>query len=138
MRRSFTILLFTVAAVTLAWRPATSVGASEREGSPRAMTSARVHAGSDSLLWVEMRNVDLHVNARSAMRIRSLRGQVIATTPGTIPWLDQPSSFRVRATSGVVTLDGDAISALLNDVAFNYPGAPITNLRVTIENGSVV
>ena len=37
-----------------------------------------------------------------------------------------------------MALDGAAISALLNEVAFNYPGAPITNLRVTIENGSVV
>jgi hypothetical protein len=63
---------------------------------------------------------------------------VIPTAVGTIPWLDRPSSFHVRATSGVVTLDGDAISALLNEVAFDYPGAPITNLRVTIENGSVV
>jgi hypothetical protein len=139
MRRSYTIMFFGVAVVTLVSRSATSVDASERDGSPRATASARVGTGrDDSLLWIEMRNVDLHINALSAMRIRSLRGQVIPTTPGTIPWLDQPSSFRVRATSGVVTLDGDAISALLNDVAFNYPGAPITNLRVTIENGSVV
>jgi hypothetical protein len=71
------------------------------------------------------------------MRVRSLRGEVLSK-PGTIAWLDDPASFRIRATSGVVALDGDAISALLNEVAFNYPGAPITNLRVTIENGSVV
>jgi hypothetical protein len=138
MRRSYTIMFFGVAVVTLVSRSATSVDASERDGSPRATASARAGAGRDSLLWIEMRNVDLHINARSGMRIRSLRGQVVATTPGTIPWLDRPASFRVRATSGVVTLDGAAISALLNEVAFDYPGAPITNLRVTIENGSVV
>jgi hypothetical protein len=132
MRRSYTILLSTVAAVTFAWRAATSVVAPAHAASPS------VRAGRDSALWIEMRTVDLHIDARSAMHIRSLRGEVIPTTAGTIPWLDRPSSFHVRATSGVVTLDGDAITALLNDVAFNYPGAPISNLRVTIENGSVV
>ncbi len=44
----------------------------------------------------------------------------------------------MRTTSGTVALDGDAITALLNEVAFNYPGAPIKNLKVTIEEGSVV
>jgi hypothetical protein len=37
-----------------------------------------------------------------------------------------------------VALDGDAIAALLNQMAFNYPGAPIKHLRVRIENGSMV
>jgi hypothetical protein len=138
MRRRFTILLFTVAAVALGWRPIVPVRASAARDLSRAPDSARPRSANDSSLWMEMRNVDLHINPRSAMHIRSLRGQVLTTTPGTIAWLDKPASFRIRATSGNVALDGDAISALLNDVAFNYPGAPIKNLRVTIENGSIV
>jgi hypothetical protein len=138
MRRSCTILLFGVAAVALDRRPAASVDVRRGDAPPSATASARQGAARDSALWIEMRNVDLHVDARSAMHIRSLRGQVIPTTRGTTPWLDRPSSFRVRATSGVVALDGDAVSALLNEVAFAYPGAPIRNLRITIENGSVV
>ncbi len=89
-------------------------------------------------LWMDMQNVDLHVDAHNVMRVRSLRGRVIPTIPGTIAWLDEPKSFHIRATSGLVALDGDAITALLNEIAFNYPGAPIKNLRVRIENGSVV
>lgn len=137
MRRPFTILLFSVAAVALIWRPVTPVRAFALDDSATASDSVRARAANDSLLWMEMRNVDLHINPKSAMHVRSLRGQVL-TTPGTIAWLDKPTSFRVRATSGVVALDGDAITALLNEIAFNYPGAPIKNLRVTIENGSVV
>jgi len=138
MRRSFAVLLCGVVAVALTWRRVMPVRAAGLDVAPSATDSARARDGGESRLWIEMRNVDLRINPRSAMHIRSLRGQVLPTKDGTIAWLDQPSSFRVRATSGVVTLDGDAISALLNDVAFHYPGAPITNLRVTIENGSVV
>jgi hypothetical protein len=88
--------------------------------------------------WIEMRNVDLHIDARNVMRVQSLRGEVIPTTPGTVPWLDEPKSFKIRATSGRVALDGDAITALLNEIAFNYPDAPIKHLQVRIEDGKVV
>src|SRR5437764_8264650 len=135
MRRSPAFLLTALAAAALAWQQTTLARAAVMRTTPTATRVAPPVA--DSILWIEMQNVDLHINPRNAMRIRSLRGQVM-TKPGTIAWLDDPTSFRIRATSGVVALDGDAISALMNDVAFNYPGAPITNLRVTIENGSVV
>jgi hypothetical protein len=138
MRRPLSFLISGVIAVVLAWRPVTAVRAAMLHGAPSVHAAARPRSDSVHVLWMEMRNVDLHVDPRNAMRIRSLRGQVVPTVAGTIPWLDQPPSFRIRATSGTVALDGDAITALLNEVAFNYPGAPITNLRVTIENGSVV
>ena len=134
MRRPLALLISSVVVVGLAWRPSAAVS----RPAPSATTSTRPRADGAQPLWVEMRNVDLHIDPHNAMHIRSLRGQVVPTTAGTIAWLDQPGSFRIRSTSGEVALDGEAITALLNEVAFNYPGAPITNLRVTIENGSVV
>ena len=136
MRRLLALLLTTVTAVALAWQQ-TSLARAAVMRATSSTTDARAATAADSILWIEMQNVDLHINPRNAMRIRSLRGQV-TTKPGTVAWLDDPTSFRIRATSGVVALDGDAIAALMNVVAFNYPGAPITNLRVTIENGSLV
>jgi hypothetical protein len=100
--------------------------------------SDSVRTRSDSILWMEMRSVDLHIDDRNVMHMRTLRGEVLPTTAGGVAWLDDPKSFRIRATSGLVALDGDAIAALLNEVAFNYPGAPIKHLRVRIENGAVV
>jgi hypothetical protein len=138
MRRPLAFLISGMAAVVLTWGPGTAVRAAASNGAPASTGSARARVDGGQMLWMEMRNVDLHIDPRHAMRIRSLRGQVVPTTPGTIAWLDRPTSFRIRATSGVVALDGDAITALLNEVAFDYPGAPIRNLRVTIENGSVV
>lgn len=137
MRRALALLFSAVAALALSGRPMSLARGAALRAEPGAADAPRARTDRDAVLWMEMRNVDLHIDPHSAMHIQSLRGQVL-TQPGVIAWLDQPASFRLRATSGVVTLDGDAISALLNDVAFNYPGAPISNLRVTIENGSLV
>jgi hypothetical protein len=137
MRRPLAFLISGVAVLSLAWPPSAAIRAAASGKTPPAIASLPPRADSMHPLWMEMRNVDLHIDPRNAMRVRSLRGEVL-TKPGAIAWLDEPTSFRIRATSGVVALDGNAISALLNEVAFNYPGAPITNLRVTIENGSVV
>jgi len=93
---------------------------------------------ADSALWMEMRNVDLHIDERQVMHMRVLRGQVIPTIPGATAFLDDPKSFHVRVTNGVVALSGDAIGALLNEIAFNYADAPIKHLRVRIEKGQLV
>ena len=137
MRRAFAFLLLTVAAVAVAWQQTSLARAMGMRAPSSATHVAAATSAADSTLWIEMRNVDLHIDQTNAMRVRALQGQVV-TKPGVIAWLDDPASFRIRATSGEVALDGAAITALLNEVAFNYPGAPITNLRVTIENGSVV
>lgn len=106
---------------------------------PAAKDPPRVIAyDADTLLWIDMRNVDLHIDATHVMRIRALHGQVVPTALGGTAVLDDPASFSIRATSGVVALDGDAITTLLNEIAFNYPDAPIKELRVDIEDGQVV
>lgn len=135
MRRSIALLLLCAAATGC--EVAESAPVEPIETRPTADSRAS-RVDRDTSLWMEMRNVDLRINPRSVMRIRWLRGEVLPTRPATTAWLDEPTSFRVRATSGQVALDGEAITALLNDVAFNYPGAPIKHLRVRIENGSVL
>jgi hypothetical protein len=84
-----------------------------------------------------MQNVDLHIDATHAMHIRTLRGQVI-TLKGTVPALDDPTSFKIRVTAATVVLDGPGLTALMNDIVFNYKGSPVRRLRITIENGEVV
>ena len=93
---------------------------------------------SDSRLWMEMRNVDLHIDAQQVMHMRLLRGEVLPTTSGAVPFLDDAKSFHIRVTNAVVALSGDAIAALLNTIAFNYRNAPITHLHVRIEKGQLV
>src|SRR6266513_1022005 len=95
----------------------------------------------DSALWTDMHNVNLRVGAEGSaavMHVRTLRGRVIPTTPGAIPFLDDAASFRIAVTSGAVALDGVAMTTLMNERVFNYRGAPIRRLRITFENGQVV
>lgn len=100
--------------------------------------STRAYNAADASLWMDMRNVDLHIDPKNVMHVLSLRGQVVPSDAGSIAWLDEPTSFHIRATSGEIALDGDAISALLNEIAFNYPGAPIRHLKVSVENGQLL
>ena len=109
-----------------------------RGATERPSASATEHEAADSVLWMEMRNVDLHIDEHQVMHMRVLRGQVIPTTAGATALLDDAKSFRVRVTNGVVALSGDAVAALLNEIAFNYADAPIKHLRIRIEKGQLV
>ena len=95
-------------------------------------------SGDNSGLWIQMKNVNLHVDEDHVMHVRSLRGQVEPTTPGSIPFLDEPESFRIRVTSGVVGLTGDDLAGLLNGWVFAYSGSPLRNLKARVEGSSVV
>ena len=89
-------------------------------------------------LWMEMRNVRLHVDASAVMQIEELRGEAVPTTPGATVVLDDPRSFLVQVSSGNIRLDGDALSALMNEVVFAYHGAPVRKLRVRIADGQLL
>jgi len=92
----------------------------------------------DTTLWVTMRGVNLHIDDQHVMRVRELHGQVSATMPGAVPLLDDPSSFRIRVTSGTVDLSGPDLAALLNGYVFAYKGAPIRDLRARVDGSTVV
>jgi hypothetical protein len=72
------------------------------------------------------------------MRVRELHGQVSSTKPGTVPLLDDPSSFRIRVTNGTVDLSGPDLAALLNEYVFAYKGAPIRDLRARVDGSTVI
>ena len=92
----------------------------------------------DSILWLAMRNVNLHIDDEHVMQVRDLRGQVTAVRAGTIPFLDDPASFRIRVTSGTVDLTGPDLAALLNEYVFAYKGSPLRNIRGRVEGSTVV
>ena len=93
---------------------------------------------ANAALWTDMRNVNLHIDQTAFMRIWLLHGQVLPTAPGTIATLDEPTSFSIRITAATIALDGEALSALMNEIVFNYPGSPIRHLSIAIEDSEVV
>ena len=85
-----------------------------------------------------MRNVDLHIDETRSIGIRDLRGEVVRTNPSIPAALDDSKSFTVRVTAGTVSLSGDALAALLNDVVFAYHGSPLKKLRAKIDGSQLV
>ena len=117
------------------------VGAQSQPTRVATASEARPPASRDSAdqrLWIDMKNVALRIDEKTTMGVRDLRGEVVASTPDHIAVLDDVNSFQIRVTSGTVALDGEAVTALLNNVVFNYKGSPIRKIRVTIANGEVV
>jgi len=92
----------------------------------------------DTTLWIAMRDVNLHIDDQHVMHVRELHGQVSSTKSGTIPLLDEPSSFRIRVTNATVDLSGPDLAALLNEYVFAYKGSPIRDLKVRVDGPAVV
>lgn len=103
--------------------------------SGQATPVAIIQARPDSLLWIEMRNVTLHLDERATIRVRRLRGEMLSTAPGQPAVLDDGQSFSIRISSGTVALTGEDLTTLLNDFIFAYRGAPLKRLRARIEAG---
>ncbi len=82
--------------------------------------------------WIDIRNVDLHLNDQVTLRVRSVHGEVLRTKADSPATLDDPQSFRIRIASGTVALTGDDLAGLLNAVILHYPGAPLSNVSVRI------
>src|SRR5207247_154133 len=100
--------------------------------------NARVNAPRDDVQWIQMRDVDLHIDEEHVMRVRSLQGRVTPSDSNSIAILDDPKSFRIRVTSGTVDLAGPDLAALLNEYVFNYRGSPLRDLRARTDGTQLV
>lgn len=107
-------------------------------GSTASIDRRSERLAPDTTLWIAMRDVALHIDDQHVMNVRELHGRVSSTRPGAVPILDDPSSFRIRVTSGTVDLTGPDLAALLNEFVFAYRGAPIRDLRARVDGSTVV
>jgi len=136
------LLVATAVAVGVVGSAGRDAAAAPRPPAPvRPVASPRPtlpRAAPDSALWLQMRDVDLHIDERAVLHIRRLHGQVVPTKAGEPPVLDDTHSFKVRVTSGEVSLTGPDLSVLLNKFVFNYRGAPLKRLRVRMAGKQLV
>ena len=113
-----------------------AAGQTATQGATRATNQAASPAAARQT--IEIRNVDLHLSDQVLLRVRELRGEVTATKPEQPATLDDPQSFRIRVTSGVVAMTGDDLASLLNGVVFAYPGAPLRDIRVRTDSVQLI
>lgn len=117
---------------------ALSIGAraappASREPRPKAV----IDAPADTVTSVQMQNVDFYVDPQIPLHITRLSGTMMSRTRGPVMF-DDKRSFVIRVTAAEAGLTGPALSTLLNKYVFNYPGSPITNLRVTVSGNEII
>ena len=88
--------------------------------------------------WIDIHHVDLGVTDKVTIRVRTLHGEVLRTSPAKPAALDDPLSFRIRVTSATVGLTGTDLGAILNTVVFNYPNAPLRDLQVRTDGDQII
>ena len=115
-------------------------GASATRGAPQPRRLAAYDSSPDTLprTWLEMKNVHLRVANDAVVGIRSLRGEVMPTRPGSSALLDSTTSFSIRITSGAVALESADLSVILNRFVFGYDGSPLRKLRVRTDGTQLV
>jgi hypothetical protein len=88
---------------------------------------------ADSVIQTAMGNVDFHVDETIILHIRYLRGQVLPTKPRAPAILDDRKSFTLAIDSAWIRITAQSMGDLLNRYVFDYPGAPLRGLRISVE-----
>jgi hypothetical protein len=85
---------------------------------------------------IEMRNVRLHVADDAILEVKWLSGRLrsLSSNP---PVFDDQHSFVMEIDDGEMAMDASSLSALVNR-AFEYKGAALSNLRVSLEDGRLM
>jgi hypothetical protein len=111
---------------------------SASDNSPSFPLSAITTASSDEVpTSVQMRNVDFYVDPQIPLRIRRLSGRMRSKAGGPVTF-DDKRSFVIAVDAAEVGLTGPDLSLLLNKYVFNYAGAPLKNIRVTVSGNQIV
>jgi hypothetical protein len=94
-------------------------------------------AADGQTVATRMRNVVFHLGHGIALRVDDLEGQLVGTAPGQPPVFDDVSAYLVRIDSGRMSMTPDSLTNLMNNYVFAYDGAPLKDLRITIEGNEL-
>jgi hypothetical protein len=104
-------------------------------GQAPAHKASKQGSGGADVVQAEMRNVDFHLDSAVIMRITYLRGALVPTAAGGVPYFDDKKSFLFQIDSGTISITMRSLEALLNRYVFAYPGSPLHQITVSIEDG---
>ena len=121
------LLLTSFSSCSRSKNPAPQASATTQPEAPATRTRATPRP-----VQTEFRNVDFHVDSGLVLHIRSLRGELARTREGVPPTFDDANSFLFKMTSGVVALAPGDLAGLMNRYVFNYPDAPLRDIKITI------
>ncbi|HET6568881.1 MAG TPA: hypothetical protein VFG50_13015 [Rhodothermales bacterium] len=91
----------------------------------------------DSPTFTEMRNVHFRYGLNVAMEIRHLSGEMTRTEPEVPIFFDDPGSFVIHISNGEIGLSGTSLTGLLNGYVFDYEGAPLRSIVVSVDGSQL-
>lgn len=122
--------ILALCAIISAWRPFGGDAAGRQSRMARTPTPAPV--------GIQMKNVHFRITSDIAMDVEMLRGQLDRTSSGEPVTLDNPASFLVDVDTAQLALSPTSLTSLMNTYVLAYDGAPIRNLEIKLEGGTVV
>jgi len=87
---------------------------------------------------IQMRNVNFRIARDIILEVRTMRGTLIPVHAGEPVTFDDVSSFKVDIDTAEVALKPESLTSLMNSYTLAYPGAPIHDVSLTIENGKII
>ena len=82
---------------------------------------------------IEMRNVRLHADEGIILDVERLRGVMVSRHAGSPPVFDDQRSYLLQLDAATLSMTTDSLQTLLNRHVFGYDGAPLTNIKVSVE-----
>jgi hypothetical protein len=104
------------------------------EPAPRPVATAGTTPGPVS---IDFQNVNFRLGSGIVLEVRHLQGALVGLKADAPPLFDDVRSYSLRIDAGEVAMTPASMTALLNNRTFNYDGAPITDINVSIEDGHV-
>jgi hypothetical protein len=86
---------------------------------------------------VDFQHVNLHVAPQVVLEARRLRGTLRPTHVAQSPSFDDELSYTLHIESAEIAMTPAGLSALLNSTAFAGRDSPVSDVRVSIEDGHV-
>lgn len=131
-----------VLAATVLFLAAARRNSSASSGLPGAIRSqtdvpARP-ASPEEPVETELRNVDFHVDSGAVLHIRRLRGELLRTEKSTPATFDDKTSFSIKIDSALIGITAGNLAALMNGYVFAYRGAPLRNLKLSLEGNRLI
>ena len=90
-------------------------------------------AVSKEPVQAEMHNVWFHIDETAYLDIRQMRGELASKEPGRPVNFDSKQSFVMKVDTARIGMRSASLDVLMNRYLFNFPGAPIRDLHITIE-----
>jgi len=102
-----------------------------------ALAALSVANAADRPVSTRMRNLVFHLGHGVELRVDDLAGQLVSRVAGKPPSFDDVNGYLFDIDSARVSMTAQSLSNLMNNYVFDYPDAPLKNLKIAIDGNEL-